>query len=156
MKRNAKATRQHTIQVWTYAQAQAAAPYIGSIVRSIRDYALEALSHRRTMQRIARQPGRPGRNTLIQQQEADNQARRAEGRLRESASELHDLDVYSLDPVQGLALVPFVHEDQLAWYIFDVFDSQPFRFWRFQSDPDDTRRPITPAQQGAVETSQIV
>lgn len=155
MKRNAKKARQQTIQVWTYAQAQAAASYIASIVRSLRENALEALAQRRTLQRLADQSGRPNRKTLIAQQEADNQARRAESRLREAAAELHELDIYSLDPVQGLALIPFVHEDQLAWYVFDLHDEQYFSFWRFQSDPDETRRPITPLQQGLMETTHI-
>ncbi len=57
----------------------------------------------------------------------------------------------ALDPVHGQALVPFVHEEQLAWYVFDLFDPQPLRFWRFQSDPDETRRPLTQRQHGRVE-----
>ena len=35
-----------------------------------------------------------------------------------------------------------------------IFDPQPFRFWRFQSDPDDTRRPVTPRQHGRVEAAE--
>ena len=48
-----------------------------------------------------------------------------------------------LDAVQGMALVPFVHDDQAAWYVFDLFDSQPIRSWCYQSDPEETRRPLT-------------
>jgi len=32
--------RSQTIQVWTYEQAQAASPYIASILRSLREHAL--------------------------------------------------------------------------------------------------------------------
>lgn len=60
--------------------------------------------------------------------------------------ELDSLDIQLLDAVGGQALVPFVHDDQLAWYVFDLFDSQPIRSWRFQSDPDETRRKLTAAQ----------
>jgi hypothetical protein len=68
--------------------------------------------------------------------------------MHEDAAELAVLDVYSHDPVKGHALIPFVHDEQLAWYFFDLFDAEPFRFWRFQSDPDETRRPVTARQRG--------
>ncbi len=149
MKRNSKGkAREKAIQVWTYDQARGAIPYLTSVVRSLREQALEALALQRRCRRLAAKPGRPDRAALIAQQEAERQARLAEARLQETADELHALDVFSLDPVGGLALVPFVNDEQLAWYIFDLFDPQPFRFWRYQSDPDDTRRPITSLQKG--------
>jgi len=76
----------------------------------------------------------------------------AEDRFEDASPELAELYVYSLDPMQGTALVPFFHNDELAWYIFDLFDSRPLSFWRFQSDPDDTRRPITSMQKGTAQT----
>ena len=157
MKRHPKGAkeRQQTIQVWTYEQAQAAIPYISSVVRSLREHGLEALARQRQARALADRPGRPDRSTLIAQQEAEQACRRAEEQFREAAEELQALDVYSLDPIQGQALVPFVHNEQLAWYIFDLHDPQPFRFWRYQSDPDDTRRPVTPMQKNA-ETSRVV
>jgi hypothetical protein len=149
VKRNSKGkAREKSIQVWTYDQAQAAIPYITSVVRSLREHAVQALALQRKAQRLAAKPGRPGRDDMIARQEAERQAARAETELQEAADELHTLDVFSLDPIAGLALVPFVHDEQLAWYIFDLFDAQPFRFWRFQTDPDDTRRPVTPLQKG--------
>ncbi len=157
MKRHPKGAkkRTETIQVWTYSQARAAAPYIASVVRSIREHALEALSHHRTARRIAERPGRPDRSAIIAQQEAEEQARRADERFQDAVNELEELDVFCLDPIQGQALVPFVHDEQLAWYIFDLHDAVPFRFWRFQSDPEDTRRPVTPRQKDA-ETTRVV
>src|SRR5262249_53542697 len=144
----------HTLRVWTYPQARAAAPYIASIVRSLREHGLEALGRRRAARRLAGRPGRPDRKALINLQEAERLAGQAEDRFHDAAAELQALDVFSLDPIHGLALVPFVHNEQLAWYIFDLFDSQPFRFWRFQSDPDDTRRPVTSLQKGPAETTR--
>ena len=85
-------------------------------------------------------------------QEAQRQALLAEGRYEDAADELQELDVYSLDPIQGTALIPFVHKDELAWYLFDLFDSRPLSFWLFQSDPEDTRRPITSMQKGPTPT----
>lgn len=149
MKRKSKdKAREKSIQVWTYDQARGAVPYLTSVVRSLREHALEALALQRQFRLRAAKPGRHGRNDLIAQQEAERHARLAEARLQETADELHALDIFSLDPIGGLALVPFVHDEQLAWYIFDLFDSQPFRFWRYQSDTDDTRRPITSLQKG--------
>ena len=155
MKRNSKGTkRRRTIQVWTLAQAKSAAPYLTSIVRSLREHALEGLACRRRLRHIDERPGRPDRDALITRQEAEADARRAEDRAAEDGAELAALDIQPLDPVHGQALVPFVHEEQLAWYVFDLFDPQPFRFWRFQSDPDDTRRPVTPRQHGRVEAAE--
>jgi hypothetical protein len=148
--------RTQTIQVWTYEQAQAAAPYIASILRSLREHALEALQYYHRARRLANRPGRPDRSALIAQQEAEHEARRADQRFRDDLAELQALDIYTLDPVQGLALVPFVYNDQLAWYIFDLFDTQPLRFWRYQSDPEDTRRPVTTMQRLPYEGTRIV
>jgi hypothetical protein len=149
MKRQPKAPkpRRQTIQVWSYAQARAAVPYITSVVRSLREHALEVATHRAEARRLDAKPGRPDRATLISIQHANEEARLADERLQGAIDELEHLDIYVLDPFRGQALVPFVHDEQLAWYIFDLFDNQPFRFWRFQSDPDDTRRPVTAAQQ---------
>ena len=155
MKRNSKgAKRRRTIQVWTLTQAKSAAPYLTSVVRSLREHTLEALAGRRRLRAIDERPGRPDRAALIARQDADAAARRAEDEASHDADELLALDIQPLDPVHGQALVPFVHEEQLAWYVFDLFDPQPFRFWRFQSDPDDTRRPVTPRQHGRVEAAE--
>ncbi len=154
MTRQPKGTkkRSRSIQVWTYAQAQTALPYITAIVRSLREHALEALIYRRQLQRLTNQPGRPTLTSLIAIEEAKRQAELAESRFEDAADELQELDIFSLDPLQGTALIPFVHKDELAWYIFDLFDSRPLSFWLFQSDPEDTRRPITSMQKGPAPT----
>lgn len=150
MKRQPKGAKEQpqVIRVWTFQQAQLAMPYLSSIVRSLREHALEALSHYHLVKRLARRPGRPDRTALLAQQRAEQDARRSDERFREALDELEALDIYTLDPVQGQALVPFVHNEQLAWYVFDLFDPSPYRFWRFQSDPEDTRRPVTSMQKG--------
>lgn len=158
MKRQPKGAKERTqtIQVWTYQQARAAAPYIASILRSLREHALEALQYAARAKRLADRPGRPNRSAIIAHQEAERDAQRADDHFRDALNELQEMDIYSLDPIQGQALVPFVHNDQLAWYVYDLFDAQPLRFWRFQSDPEATRRPITSMQKGASETAQTV
>ena len=40
----------------------------------------------------------------------------------------------------------FVQDDQPAWYVFDLFDSQPIRSWRYRRDPEATRRPLAAPQ----------
>jgi hypothetical protein len=158
VKRQPKGAKEQTqtIQVWTYDQARIASPYIASILRSLREHALEALQYHHRAKRIANRPGRPDRSAIIAHQEADREARRADDRFHETLDELQEVDIYALDPVQGQALIPFVHNDQLAWYVFDLFDAQPLRFWRFQSDPDTTRRPVTSMQKGTSEATRIV
>jgi hypothetical protein len=144
-----------SIQIWTYTQAQAAAPYITSVVRSLREHALEALAHHRRAQQLADRPGRPNRTMILEHKEAEEQARLADERFEEAVSELQALDIYCLDPIRGQALVPFLHNNELAWYIFDLFDARPFSFWRFQSDPEETRRPVTSMQQDWTPTTTV-
>ncbi len=145
MKSNPRRTRRtrQTLRLWTIGEARAAAPYIASITRSIREHALEARGQRRILQSLSDEPGRPDRSALIAWDEANRQLNRAESQLREAIGELEALDLYCLDEIQGQALVPFMHDDQLAWYIFDLFDPQYFRSWRYQSDPEETRRKLT-------------
>jgi hypothetical protein len=157
MKRNPKSAkpRAEAIQVWTLAQAQSAVPYITSIVRSLREHALEIQKYKSILDKLGQLSGRPKRDTLIAEQEARQDLIQAESAFQEAADELQPLDIYPLDPIRGHALVPFVHDEQLAWYIFDLFDASPFRFWRFQSDPEDTRRPVTTKQHGLVEPTSL-
>ncbi len=158
MKPNPKKARQReqTLQVWTLTQAKAASAYIASIVRSLREHTLEALTLRRNIDRLDQLPGRPSRRTLIAIQEATREMHQAEDRYQEAAEELEILDVFCIDPLRGQAVVPFVHDDQLAWYLFDLFDSQPLRFWRYQTDPEETRRPVTPKQHGMTGTTSAL
>lgn len=144
MKRQPKKSRrrQKEPQLWTFAQAQAACPYIRSLVSSLREHSLEVQALERRVRQISDRPGRPDRAALIEQQEAQNELRLAQIRLDEVTDELDVLNIFALNPIQGQTLLPFVHEDQLAWYVFDLFDPKPLRFWRYQEDSLETRRPI--------------
>jgi hypothetical protein len=136
----------HTLRLWTFEDAQAAVPYFSSVVRSLREHFLEILAKRREGKALAERPGRADRKALIAEQEARTGLQKAEQEYQDALEELQQLDVQPLDASQGTALVPFVHDDQLAWYVFDLFDNQPIRSWRYQSDPDETRRKLTAAQ----------
>ena len=157
MNRNYEGTQpqQQTMRVWTYPQVQAALPYIASVMGSVRDSRLEAQRWHLDALRRARQPGRPDRSALIAQEEAVREARLAEDRFHEALQELYSLPVYCLDPIRGLALVPFVHDQQLAWFFYDRFDPEPIRFWRYHGDAPETRRPIAEALEGPAENGLV-
>jgi hypothetical protein len=144
MRSNPKETkrRKRTIRVWTLDEATAAVPYIASVVRSLRDHWLDAAATHQMSDRLESLPGRPNRNMLIAKSEAIREADEADARYLEARNELTNLDIYCIEPGRGEALVGFLKENQLAWFVFDLFDSIPFRYWRYHSDPLDMRRPI--------------
>ena len=138
--------RKSAMRLWTFDQAKAAIPYLSSILRSIREWMLEIRSQESTLKRLEEKPGRPTRDTLIGQEEARRAIHRAREEYDKAVTELGALDVALHDALQGVALVPFVHEDQLAWFVYDIHDTAGLRFWRYHSDSEDTRRRLTAAQ----------
>ena len=130
------------LPLWTYSRARDLVPYLSSVMRSLRDHQLDIQKHLLTARRLADRPGRPDRDSLIAHEEAVRETQHAWDRYDAALEELNTLGVFCLDAVQGEALVPIEHERQLAWLIFDLFDSRPFRFWRYDSDDLDARRPI--------------
>ena len=68
----------------------------------------------------------------------------AETRFNDALEELMAIDVYLLDPVKGVALIPFRKEDDLAWYVYDQFDKSGLSGWRYHNDPMEECRPLTP------------
>ncbi len=148
MKRNQKGAkrRRRQIRVWTLEQTRAALPYLSSVVRSLREHRLEAVTQHRTAERLAHRPGRPDRDSLIAHAEAVKAADQADERFRDTLAELEALDIFLIDPIAGQTLIPFVHDENLAWYVYDAFDPDPVRFWRYHSDSLDTRRPLSEIQ----------
>ncbi len=144
------------LRVWSRTEALAALPYIATIMRSLREHRLEANRHRRTARLFDERPGKLGRDTLIAREEANREADRAEQQFEAALHELQGLDVYCLDAVGGQALIPFVNDDQLAWFVYDLFEADHLRYWRYQSDPLETRRPIAEASEGRDQASIAV
>jgi len=138
--------RKSAIRLWTFAQAKAAVPYITSVVRSLREHTLETQHQQAHLEKLTSLSGRPTRDTLIAAEEARKALSRAQDEHDNAAAELGALDIMPLDPVQGTALVPFVHDDQLAWYVFDLHEAQSYKSWRYHSDPEETRRRLTSSQ----------
>ena len=144
MNPNQKGARrnQKGLRLWTHGRALAALPYVRSVIGSLREHRLEVQQQRRLARRLADRPGRPDRATLVAHQEALQEASRAEARYEETLKELQGLGITCRDAVRGQALLPFVHKKRLAWFLFDLFDGEPIRFWRYQDDPEDVRRPV--------------
>lgn len=145
MKHNQKRARRRRrrILAWDLEKALSALPYLSSILRSLREHRLEAMEHHLKVQRLAQRPGRPDRETLVAQAEAQKAAQEAERQYREAQAELQALDVYCADPIAGLAFIPFVHNEQLAWYVYDLFEPNTIRSWRYHADPLTFRRMLT-------------
>jgi hypothetical protein len=134
--------RRNAVQVWTSTQARSLVPYLKSVVASLREHTVQARQSHRTAERLANKPGRPDRDTLINQSEARRAADRADEAASAALAELEALDIYCLDPLAGQVLVPTVHDDQLAWFVYDHFDKFPLQSWRYHTDPLETRRPV--------------
>jgi hypothetical protein len=158
MNRKHKRTKRRTkvIRVWTHDQARQALPYITAVMNSVRESLIEAQGHHLRARRLAGRPGRPDRANLMSREDEVREGRLAEGRFDEAFRELMALHVYCLDAHQGLALIPFAHAEQLAWFVFDLFDSSDLRFWRYHTDPIETRRPIAEVLEGPAPNSLAV
>lgn len=146
-RQESKKPRRLVIPIWTFEQAKQALPYIASIMQSLREHRLEARQQQRQAERLAAKHGRPDRKDLIRHQELQRDAQRAEDGYQDSLHELQELGVYCQDAVRGLALIPFVHEHLLAWFVFDMFAEQPLDSWRYHNDPEETRRPLSELEQ---------
>lgn len=142
-KRKQKRRKLRMISLWNYQQAHKALPYLRSIAGSLRDHWLEAQRKRVELKRLAEKPGRPGRGAILASQSADQEKTEAEDRFADALNELMGIDVYLLDPVRGVAFIPFQKDEELAWFVFDYFDSDTLKTWRFHQDPLELCRPIT-------------
>ena len=131
-----------TQRLWTYEAALRAIPYLRAVVRSLREHWLQLQSVRRQIQRLDSRPGRPDRQTFVRRAVAVKEVDQAHIKFEQTFDELKAIDVYCLDPAQGLALIPFGKGDELAWYVFDLFSPQGLEAWRLHSDPLETRRPL--------------
>jgi hypothetical protein len=133
------------IKLWTYSQADKALPYIRSITSSLRQHWLDARGHKQTLERFDKKTGRLDRDDLLAQSDAESEHVKAEDAFADALQELMNMDVFLLDPVRGVALIPFNKENSLAWFIFDLFEEGGLKNWRFHEDPLEMKRPIEEA-----------
>src|SRR6266849_3564860 len=92
--RHGSRKRRESIQVWTYDQARRVLPYVASIMRSLREYCLEAQQYQLAADRLAKRPGRPDRAAILARTGAVEDADEAEERFHQALDELHTLDIY--------------------------------------------------------------
>ncbi|MCI0380831.1 MAG: DUF2203 family protein [Gemmataceae bacterium] len=134
------------VRLWTYAQAHKALPYLRSITGSLREHWLTAQSKRRDLDSLNRQPGRPNRSQILAAETTQNEKSEAEDRFNDALQELMGIDVFLLDPVEGVVFIPFRKGDELAWFVFEHFgNGDDLASWRRHEDPLETRRPIVEA-----------
>ena len=139
MKRRApKKRRLRAIRLWTLPQADHAVPYLRSVVTSLRDSWLDAQKERLRKDRLAKE--KPDRSHLMALEDAKCEYSKARDAIQDAVRELRSIDVFPLDPVHGTALIPFQKADDLAWYVFDLFDEKGLAGWRLHQDPIELRR----------------
>ena len=136
-----KSRKMRVIHLWTYPDAMRAVPYLNRVIGSVRDEWLHLQRHQLQAQRLAQR--KPDRANLIGIEEAKRDMDRASESFRDSLRELRKIDVFLLDPIQGVAFIPFQRDEELAWMIFDRFDDDGLIGWRWHKDPMDTRRPLS-------------
>jgi hypothetical protein len=130
------------LRFWSYGEAVKARSYLRTILTSLREHSLSREGARMRLERLDRRHGRADRETLIQRADAAREVEQADRDFHEAIHELNALDVYSVDPARGLAMIPFKKGNSLAWYVLDLFAQQGLVGWRLHSDPMDTRRPL--------------
>ncbi len=129
------------IRLWAKEDVEKAVPYLRSVVGSLREHWLAVQSLQREAALLGRRPAKTRDQILAETSVQENSAR-AEQRFEDALSELTKIDVFLLDPVQGLALIPFRKEDELAWFVFDNFDKRGLVGWRLHQDALEECRPL--------------
>jgi hypothetical protein len=130
-----------SLHFWTYPETIKAIPYLRTVVGSLRDHWLQLREAKLKLGRLEAQP-RPNRQTLLLREELAGEAEGARHNCDDDLNDLMALDVYSLDPSGGIALIPFAHQGQLAWFVFDLFAAQAIESWQLLGDGPETRRSL--------------
>ena len=151
MKRNpGKKRKQQLIQVWSYDQTIKALPYLLEVICSLREnyLAMQFANHRLT--KIGQRLGRPDRSAFIAKQEAQMDSETASSKYNQDVAELESMGMFVASPANGVVAIPFIEEEQLAWFILELYYEDHVVGWRYQSDPLDTRRAILPKHKGTM------
>lgn len=149
MKRNpGKKRKQQLIQVWSFDQTIKALPYLLEVIRSLREnyLAMQFANHR--LSKIGQRLGRPDRSVFIAKQEAQLDSETSSSKYNQDVAELESMGMFVASPANGVVAIPFIEEEQLAWFILELYHEDHVVGWRYQSDPLDTRRAILPKHKG--------
>ena len=151
MKRRRERTKNmRVLNLWSWSEVAKAVPYLRSIIGSLREHWLDVLNTQRTLDKAAAKHGPAKRQQILDQQTNQDERHRAQTKFDDALEELNKIDVFLLDPVRGLALIPFRKSDDLAWYVFDHFTPRGVIGWRLHNDPIDECRPIETAADAVV------
>ena len=150
-RRRERSERMRAMRLWDWSEATKAVPYLHSVIGSLREHWLEVLNAERQLQLSNKEKGLPSRQQLLDNQARQDERFRAQTKFDDALEELNAVDVFLLDPVQGLALIPFRKEDDLAWYVFDHFTSPSLTGWRYHHDPIEECRPLQSLHEAAVK-----
>jgi len=154
MKRRKKRSKHMQIMhLWDRSDAVKAVPYLRSIIASLREHWLEVLKTKRLLERATQRKPAAKRHQLLEQETQEDDLHRAQTRFNDALEELNRIDVFLLEPVRGLALVPFRKVDDLAWYVFDLFAEEGVVGWRYHSDPIEECRSLSLLDDAAASDS---
>ena len=150
-RRREKTKRARALRLWDSSEASRAVPYFRSVTGSLREHWLELRNTQHQLSRLDEQKGPIKRQQLLEQEMRQDDWQRAQTKFDDALKELNGVDVFLLDPIKGLALIPFRKEDNLAWYVFDHFAPPGLIGWRYHSDPIEACRPLSTSQDAVVK-----
>lgn len=142
MKRRERSGRMRVMHLWDWSEATKAVPYLHSVIGSLREHWLEVLTAKRQLDKSSTRKAPAKRQQLVEENMRRDEAQRAQDRFEDALEELNRIDVFLIDPVCGLGLIPFRKEDDLAWYVFDHFAPRGVVGWRYHDDPIEECRPL--------------
>jgi hypothetical protein len=141
--RRKRSKRMRVLHLWSWTEVSKAVPYLHSVIDSLREHWLEVLNAQHKLDRGARAAGPVKRQQIIEEETQKDERHRAQNQFDDALEELNKVDVFLLDPVKGMALVPFRKEDDLAWYVFDHFAPRGVVGWRYHNDPIEECRSLS-------------
>jgi Uncharacterized conserved protein (DUF2203) len=141
--RKKKSERMRALRLWSWSEVTKAAPYLRSVIGSLREHWLEVLAAQRRLDKSTQQKSPLSRAQMIEHEARKDERQRAQDKFDDALEELNRVEVFLLDPVQGMALIPFRKEDDLAWYFFDHFSADGVIGWRYHHDPIEECRPLS-------------
>lgn len=151
MKRKRERTKEmRVMHLWSWDEVAKAIPYLRSVIGSLREHWVDVLNGQRRIEKADAKHGRAKTQEILAKQGLQDDHERAQSKFEDALQELNQLDVFLLDPIRGLALIPFRKGDDLAWYVFDHFATRGVIGWRLHNDPIDECRPLETAADAVV------
>src|SRR5262249_28755485 len=141
-RRRQRSKRVQIMHLWERGEVTKAVPYLRSVLKSLREHWLDAVNAQRRLDRAAAMRAPRKRQQIIENELQTAECERAQAKFKDAVEELASVDAFLVDPIRGLALIPFRKEDDLAWYIFDRFAKPGVIGWRYPNDPDEECRPL--------------